>query len=162
MTPDYAKTSFVSFVIGYLLLYYLILWLGATVFAETVTSSWIILGEYCARMKMVLLCSPILAAILGSWAASILILSYTAMGSDRLGASKFFGIGWLCILLGNVIVLSAALQLFTDETVGQKWIQHIGEMRFKMWFWFLAPSFGFAGGVVAVILVRKLIEAQKS
>lgn len=161
MTADYAKTSFVSFMTGYLLLYYLTIWLSLTIFSETVTHSWTILGEYATTMKLVLLGSPVAGVLFGSFAASISLLSYTAMGSDRLGPPKFFGIGWFCVLLSNMIALSVVLQLSIDEKIGREWIRYLGEMRFKSCFFLLAPSFGFAGGVAAVVLWRNLIEAQK-
>jgi hypothetical protein len=162
MTANYAKTSFASFVTGYLLLYYLTICLSMTIFPETVTHSWNILGENATAMKLVLLGSPALGVLFGSFAASISLLSYTAMGSDRLGPSKFFGIGWLCIFLSNMMTLSVGLQLFIDEKIGREWIRYLGEMKFKTCFFLLAPSFAYVGGVTAVILLRKLIEAQKS
>ena len=150
-----------SFMIGYLLFYYVILWLFALVLDETVTNSWAILGDYNAKMKIVLLVAPIVGALFSTLAASISVMSYTSMGSDRLGSSKFFMIGWFWFILSNMVILSTAMQLFIEEKIGREWIQYLDQIRFNTCLFLIAPSFGFAGGIAAVVLVRGLIQAQR-
>ena len=162
MTGNHDRTSFIPFVIGYLALFYLTLWMGMAIFPGVVKDSWAFLGEYTTKMIAILLGSPFVGVLFGSWAASVSIMSYTAMGSHRLGPSKFFGIGWLCILLSNMLTLSMALRVFINEKIGREWIHFLGQTKFNAWFFILAPSLGFAGGVAAVILIRQLTEAQKS
>lgn len=162
MTPNYTRASFGSFMIGYLLLYYVVLYLATIVFEETVKCSWTILGEYNVKMKIALVAVPLVGALFGTWAASISIMSYTVMGSDRLGPFRFFTIGWFSFLWTNMMTLSIALKFIVDEKIGQEWIQYLGNIRFNSCLFLLAPSFGFAGGVATQILSRKLIEAQRS
>lgn len=162
MNEKFSKTAVVSFTIGYLLAYYLILWLGNTVFSDTVANSLVVLGGYETKLKVVLIGSPIIAMLFGSFAANVFTSSYTAMGSHRLSPTQFFAISWVCFFIANGFIVSAGLQLFVDETIGREWIQHIGKVGFNTWFFLLAPTFGFLNGIFISVLVRKLIEAQNS
>lgn len=162
MNGNYNKASIVLFLVGYLLLYYLTVWLNVKIFSDAVMSSWTILGEYSTKMKAVIIISPIVGIFFGTFAASVSVMSYTAMGSDRLLPSKFFGIGWFCIIISNLLTNSVALQLCIDKKIGKAWIDYLGSVRFNACIFLLAPSLGFIGGVGAVILLQHIIQSQNS
>jgi hypothetical protein len=162
MNEKYSKTATVSFILGYLPAYYLIIWLGNTIFSDTVANSMAVLGGYETKLKIVLLGTPIVAMLFGSLAAGVFTSSYTTMGSRRLGPPQYFTIGWACFCIANGITASAGLQLFVDETVGREWIRQIGNIGFNTWFFLLAPTFGYLIGIFISALAGKLIEAQNS
>ena len=151
----------IGFIFGYLFFFYLTLWIAMEIFQGTIGNSWEILGEYENKMKMILVIYPVIAVIFGIGLASISVLSYSAMGSDMLTPPKFFGIGWFCILMANIAILSAALSFFINKDVGQEWLEAIGILKFNTIFFLLAPSIGYAGGIISAIILDSLIKAQR-
>ena len=155
------KASTLGFIFGYLLFFYLTLWVTMEIFPGTIGNSWEILGEYENKMKTLLMIYPVIAVILGIGLASISVLSYSAMGSDILTSAKFFSIGWFSIVMANIAILSATVSLFINRDVGQEWIEAIGTLKFNTIFFLLAPSIGYAGGVISSIVLDSLIKAQE-
>ncbi len=150
-----------GFIFGYLFFFYLTLWIAMEIFQGTISNSWEILGEYENKMKMLLVIYPVIAVIFGIGFASISVLSYSAMGSDILTPAKFFGIGWFCIVMANIAILSAALSFFINKDIGQEWLEAIGILKFNTIFFLLAPSIGYTGGIICSIILDSIIKAQR-
>lgn len=155
------KANFLAFIIGYLLFFYSTVGIALTIFHDSISESWIILGEYESRMKIILIICPLFALFFGLALASVSILSYTAMGADRLKPSKFFGIGWICFVISNAAVLPVSVQLFIDKEFGKPWVEAVGVVNFNALFYFVAPSVGFIGGVIFNIIIDSFIKAQR-
>jgi hypothetical protein len=161
MDEPHGGKLFLVFIAGYLGVYYALLWTGVTLFSHDLEASWVLLGPQAIKAKASLVSAPVVGAFFGSWTASVLVMSYTARGSHKLGASRFFGIGWFSVLVCNMLTISMALRLFVDEMPGRAWIEFLGRTRFNGWLFLLTPSLGYAGGVAAVILTGHIIEAQR-
>lgn len=155
------KAASLGFIFGYLAFFYLTLGVVMKIFHSTIDNSWEFLGVYENKMKMLLVIYPIFAVVFGIGLASFSVLSYTAMGSNRLTPAKFFSIGWFCIFMSNISILLVSLQLFINKDCGQEWLHAIGDLKFKTIFYFLAPSIGYAGGIISSIILDGLIKAQR-
>lgn len=162
MKLNRTAVSALSFIIGYLAFFYICIFLGIKMYSENIESSWHILGDLATKLKCVLLIYPAISVLFSCWASSISIMSYSAMGSEKMNSAKFFGIGYFWFLICNFGILAAGLQLFIDKEIGMQWLKSVGEMPFKFFFQLLAPSLGFIGGILFNIVFNKMIEALQS
>lgn len=155
------KAISIAFIIGYLLFFYLTVGVTAKIFNDSINKSWVILSEYENKMKIILIVYPIFALFFGLQFASISILSYTAMGADRLKPLKIFGIGWISLVISNAVTLPVFVQLFINKEFGKPWVEAVGVVNFNALFYFIAPTLGYIGGVIFNIITDTIIKAQR-
>jgi hypothetical protein len=82
---QFSAETFATVVAGtmvYAAAYYIVLWCGSRLHNELVTGSWFLLGAYKAKMKLILLLSPVLTSIVSQWGSGVLLSSYTTMGTE--------------------------------------------------------------------------------
>jgi hypothetical protein len=111
-------------------------------------------------MIIILLC-PIASCFVSSGTASIMVMSYTGLGRDRMTPSRFFLTGWMSTLISNYVTVTAGLRWALPVEVGGPWVEVIGVEQFNFMTMMVAPTLAYAGGVAAVILTERVIAAQE-
>jgi hypothetical protein len=150
----------VTFLLAFVLTYYGAVLCSIRISSDILNQAWPIVAAFKKQLITALLICPVAAGVIGTWAASVRLLSYEGRGRYFVTGSKFFGIGWIAMLMGNYMAVIAIFRWALPVEVGQRWMAAIGVERFNFSMMVVAPTLGFAAGVVAVILVEAIVNAQ--
>ncbi|MBL0192490.1 MAG: hypothetical protein IPQ18_14475 [Saprospiraceae bacterium] len=91
-------------------------------------------------------------SFIGSYIASIRMMSSSQMGMHTMTSFKFFSKGLTSYLLSNFMVLIIALNIFIDKKIGEQWFESIGIIHFNLLFYVVAPVAAYFGGVFCNIV----------
>src|SRR5918912_2137847 len=160
ISQTYRKTLSSTFLVAYIIGYGLMTYVAVELFADSLWPAWPLVSPFRERLIAAAICWPVLSALVGCYAASARLLSYNALGSERMTRAKFYGIGWVAMLAGNYLVVVLSLRWALPQAVGQAAMEMIGVDRFNLTMLLCVPSLAFAAGTMAVLLAAAIIEAQ--
>src|SRR4051794_13037377 len=126
MTQHRAGWRFLSFIAAFVFVYAIIVWNAGRLFSDVLKLALPIVSTFKIRLITAICLSPITSGLIGTWAASVRLLSYGGLGQDRITTSKFFGLGWLAMLAGNYISVVGLLWWALPQEIGERWMNVIG------------------------------------
>jgi hypothetical protein len=160
ISQTYRKTLFVTFLVAYIIGYGLLTYVAAELFADSLWAAWPLVSPFRERLIAAAVCWPVMSALVGCYVASARLLSYNALGTERMTRARFYGMGCVAMLAGNWLVVVLSLRWALPQAVGQAAMELIGVDRFNLMMLLCVPSLAFAAGVLAVLIVAAIIEAQ--
>jgi hypothetical protein len=113
-------------------------------------------------MKLISALASLITPFVGIVAASVTVSAAEARGADRMTTWRFVRTVWMSTVVANVAVHSLGFNALLAAKSGEQWLAYVGRARYNGCVFLLGPTVGFTGGLLAVVLVQRLIEAQNT
>lgn len=156
-----AGRSFVTFLTAFVAVYAISVGCAVEVFSQLLTATWPMVASFRIRLITAMSLCPVASALVGTWAASVRLLSYGGLGRDHITRTSFFAMGWVAVIMGNYVAVSAVFGWALPSDIGSRWVDAIGVERFNFVMLLIAPTLAFAAGCAAVTLLEAIVMAQR-